>query len=199
MNYYTSDLHLCCQAALANPIIDFKFDNRPFNSLEEMQQTIIEKWNKKITNADHVYILGDLDRHNYNPEVVKILAQLKGSKHLIVGNHDDVRDLRLRQQFVEICDYKELTDNIDGQAYKLVLSHYPIFAWNGQHRKWIHLYGHVHNSYDEVAFKDAIKELNDFYKDRDKENYVPFNAYNVGCMRWNYEPVNLKEILEYKG
>lgn len=62
------------------------------------------------TNGDDVYIAGDVGARGYHNMFPELLAQLKGRKHLVLGNHDDVSDLRVRQQFVEIVNYKELTD-----------------------------------------------------------------------------------------
>ena len=53
MNYYISDLHLFHSHVI-------KFDERPFNNIEEMNETILKNWNNKITNGDTVYILGDI-------------------------------------------------------------------------------------------------------------------------------------------
>lgn len=37
-----------------------------------------------------------------------------------------------------------------GKNYKVVLSHYPIMMWNGQHRGSILLYGHTHQTVEGV-------------------------------------------------
>ena len=121
------------------------------------------------------------------------LAKLKGNKHLIIGNHDDVTDLRIRQLFIEICDYKELSDNQNGINQKLVLSHYPIMMWNGQHRGSILLYGHLHNSIEEELFQKYLTMFNEDRKPMEGEQLC--RAYNVGACLWNYEPVSLHEIL----
>ena len=189
MNYYTSDLHFGQQSLLANG----KWHERPFTSVQEMNEELIKRWNKKITNADHVYILGDVGSRgvwNMHPEC---LAKLKGNKHLIIGNHDDVTDLRIQQLFVEICDYKELSDNQNGTNQKLVLSHYPIMMWNGQHRGSILLYGHLHNSIEEELFQKYLTMFNEDRKPMEGEQLC--RAYNVGACLWNYEPVSLHEIL----
>ncbi len=60
---------------------------RPFNDIEEMDNTLINNWNSTVHENDEVYILGDFiyksDKHcSY------YLRQLAGKKHLIVGNHD---------------------------------------------------------------------------------------------------------------
>lgn len=176
-----------------------RLQERPFSTLDGMHEAIKTNWNRKVTNADHVYILGDIGKTSYLEKLTAYLSQLKGNLHLITGNHDEINDLRIKRLFTEICDYKELSDNFGGNSYHLVLCHYPIYAWNGQHKNAIHLYGHTHDNCDDKAYQEAIARLNEIYKDRDGENYVPFYAYNVGCMHWNYEPVTLKEILATKG
>ena len=53
MRYWTSDLHL----SHAN-IIDFC--NRPYDSVDEMNEDIIRIWNETVSNDDEVWVLGDL-------------------------------------------------------------------------------------------------------------------------------------------
>lgn len=121
MKYYISDLHLFHEAAI-------KFDNRPFKNLNEMHETILKRWNSKITNGDTVYILGDISLRGKNEDLIAFVARLKGKKILVKGNHDDVSDYRYKQLFEEICDYKEIQDSFEGKNYNLVLCHYPIFS-----------------------------------------------------------------------
>ena len=47
MNYYISDLHLLHKNCIG-------FDERPFADLEEMHETILANWNRKVTNSDTV-------------------------------------------------------------------------------------------------------------------------------------------------
>lgn len=194
MNYYISDMHFFHKNVTKE---GNNFDNRPFNSLTEMHQYMKEKWNSKITNGDTVYILGDIAMRGTNEELIALVAQLKGRKVLIKGNHDDVSDMRYKNIFEEIYDYKEITDYVDQDAYKLVLSHYPILMWNGQHRGTIHLYGHTHNTYENEFYQECLRKLNMEMLMRSEKCYDIARAYNVGCMMpyMNYEPRTLKEIL----
>lgn len=200
MNFYISDLHLNHK----NVTKEGKdFDKRDFDTLKDMHDYIEQKWNNKVTNGDTVYILGDCV-WKLDENIISMFARLKGRKILIVGNHDShsLKDRRFSILFDEIVPYKEITDNANGKNYNLVLSHFPIMIWNGQHRGTIHLYGHVHNSEEWDFYK---KYLNQFIQDtknksakmnRD-ENFNPI-AINVGCMLnyMNYEPKSLKELLE---
>ena len=103
----------------------------------------------------------------------------------------------MKNIFEEIYDYKEITDYVDQDAYKLVLSHYPILMWNGQHRGTIHLYGHTHNTYENEFYQECLRRLNIENLTRSEKCYDIVRAYNVGCMMpyMNYEPRTLKEIL----
>ena len=71
MNYYISDLHLFHEACI-------KFDNRPFESLQEMHDTIMKNWNNKVNNGDTVYILGDVSMRGKKEDLIAYVAQLKG-------------------------------------------------------------------------------------------------------------------------
>ena len=62
MNYFTSDLHLGHRNII-------RLCNRPFATIEEMDETLIRNWNAKVTNGDTVYILGDLLFRNEKPAV----------------------------------------------------------------------------------------------------------------------------------
>ncbi len=196
MNYYIADLHLCCKSQTGDGTVNY--DNRPFPNLESMHSYILQHWNSKINNGDTVYILGDMAFRYKDDEYISLVAQLKGKKVLVKGNHDDLSDYRYRQLFAEVCDYKEIVDNVDGKAYKLCLMHYPVLMWNGQHNGTILLYGHTHDSVEDTFFQDCIARMNDNAELKSRRRGTKdIQAYNVGCVKsWmNYEPRTLKEIL----
>lgn len=85
-------------------------------------ETIKKNWNNTVTNADHVYILGDLSWKE-NEDAITFVSTLRGNKHLILGNHDRCKDQRYRQLFTEVVDYKEIKDRVNNKEYHLVLSH----------------------------------------------------------------------------
>ena len=190
MNYYISDIHFGCQNS---------YDKRTL----EHDKIVKENWNRVVTNADNVYILGDIGKIGNNQDtekLIEIIATLKGKKTLVAGNHDVLRDIRLRQLFVEVCDYKEIVDSYNGMNHKLVLSHYPILFWNGQHKGWLHLYGHVHMSDEWGVYKQSLNYVNEYFNGRTMKGYTdcpPAVAYNVGasCSYMDWTPRTLKEII----
>lgn len=192
MNYYISDLHIGCQN---------KYENRTL----EHDNLILTNWNNIVHNNDTVYILGDIGKlggNKNNEYVCEIISKLKGKRILVVGNHDkkELKDNRISQLFSEICDYKVVCDNYDGINTNVVLSHYPILFWENQHRGYVHLYGHLHNSDEYKVYKECLKNVNDYFLDKELKGYKDCpqsQAYNVGCMLdyMNYTPRTLKEII----
>lgn len=183
MNYFISDLHLGHKNCL-------KFDNRPFNTIEEQDDFIIKNWNKTITNLDDVYILGDISWYDAN-KTIDIFSRLNGRLHLIKGNHDSklLKNKSVRELFVEICDYRELY--INNHKTAIVLSHYPINCYKNHNHGWYHLYGHVHNSKE----WELVMEMGNKVKTLFPE--ASYNMYNVGCMMnyIGYIPRTLDEII----
>ena len=158
--FVTSDLHL----GHANII---KMCNRPFKNVEEMDNSIIDNWNKVVGGSDIVYVVGDFAFKGRNAEYY--LDKLNGNIILIKGNHDKyIRHNKIKA----IYDYKEI--EVDGVKY--ILSHYPMISWNGQYRNSIHLYGHVHSSGKDWEFPK-----------------VP-NAYSVCCEFHNYTPIEINKF-----
>lgn len=203
MNYYISDLHIGHKNVLSCEGSS-NFDGRSFKTFDEMNRAILNNWNSVINNGDHVYILGDT-LWKENDEAIALISQFKGNLHAIKGNHCQFKDARYRRLFVEICDYKEVSDNINGKNYNVVLFHYPIMFWNKMRQvnndgstKYkgynILLYGHTHNSNEEKLYQQFLKYVNDNY------GYGAM-AFNVGCMMpyMNYTPRTLEEILTGNG
>lgn len=175
MNYYISDLHWGHKNVL-------NFDSRPFENIDEMRDKMIENWNKTVTDNDDVYILGDCVWKNSEWENIH---RLNGRKHLILGNHDRI-SAEAKSCFVSIDSYKEIKDN----GYHVVLCHFPIASFNRAHHGAVHLYGHIHNSWESGILKSVAQAF-------EKHFERPYLAYNVGCMMdyMDYTPRTLQYIL----
>ena len=121
---------------MAAPLASF---DAPFASTAEMDAALVAGWNETVVPGDTVWHLGDFAVRIAPERVAGLLASLTGIKHLIAGNNDTaaVREL---PGWATVRDYAEL--DLDGQ--RLILCHYPLRAWNGQHRGALQLHGHSH-------------------------------------------------------
>lgn len=109
---------------------------RPFAGKDEMNETIVERWNAVIGPRDEVWHLGDFA---FKGEHQKFFDRLNGHKHLILGNHDDPKDLSVGWESVSWYRY------LRHDGHRFVLFHYPILEWDGFYKGVIHLHGHQHN------------------------------------------------------
>jgi len=180
--YFTSDLHFGHDNVI-------RFDNRPFASVEEMDDALVSRWNAKVGKGDLVYVLGDFIWKSRNGEAHNLIKSLNGQIILIKGNHDRfLQNAKAKDALAGIKDYDDIRVTLeDGSVRRCILSHYFMPMYNGHRHEAIHIHGHSHFT-DEAEIELRIaKELND-------EGFTN-EIYNVGCMYWNYEPVTLDEIL----
>jgi calcineurin-like phosphoesterase family protein len=170
MNYYISDLHFGHRKVI-------EMDRRPFDTVEQMDAELIRLWNQRVTDEDDVYIVGDFAYRNAYT-ATWYLRQLKGRKHLIVGNHDHntIQDPKALECFASVEKMLRITDN--GRV--VCLCHYPVAEWNGKRYGGYHIHGHLHSRRDEVSAFMARFDT----------------ALNAGCMLNGYRPVTLEELVE---
>ena len=118
-------------------ILSFKDDDgnpiRPFSSVEEMDKTMLNKWNERVSDEDRVYVLGDVAMNKKG--FLGVVPYLKGRKVLVKGNHD----------VEKLSFYSQWFDDI--RAYEIkkgyIMSHIPIHE--GSMGRWaINIHGHIH-------------------------------------------------------
>jgi calcineurin-like phosphoesterase family protein len=80
VRFYTSDLHLGHRRIS-------ELAGRPFTSVEEMDETLVGRWNETVDAGDEVWVLGDVAMGKID-ESLALCRSLSGHKHLILGNHD---------------------------------------------------------------------------------------------------------------
>lgn len=146
MLYLTSDLHFHHKN-----ILDWSKETRPWDSVEEMNEGLIEAWNKTVRPNDTIYHLGDFSFSNAN-KTRPILERLNGNKVFIWGNHEYRQNKKLMLEFGEGYDYKEIKH--EGDLF--CLFHYPIMNWKNRHYGAYHFFGHVHGGYKDVNMGRAL-------------------------------------------
>lgn len=145
-----------------------KYANRPFTSVEEMDAEMIRRWNAVVAPTDTVFHIGDFSFKKGRKATEAILAQLHGTKHLIVGNHDH-SDTCKAKGWASVERYREITVG----EQPLVLCHYPFETWNASHYGTWMLHGHCHGSLKPDLTKRRV---------------------DVGVDCWDFAPVDLATI-----
>jgi calcineurin-like phosphoesterase family protein len=121
--------------------------NRGFRTVDEMDETMIKRWNDEVPKNGIVYHLGDFSMGKHPAS--RYLDQLNGKIHLIAGNHDE-KALRCKDRFASISDLCQIeieTHRAPGEKMKkqkIVMCHYPMRVWDQSHRGSWQLFGHVH-------------------------------------------------------
>lgn len=110
---------------------------RPFASVEEMDEALVENWNKTVHPNDTVYHLGDWAFSNYER-----IGQLNGCIHTVPGNHDHERLKKLQPYLTNILPEVHYL-KVD-RTLGFVLCHYPFETWRREYR--YHLHGHTHGT-----------------------------------------------------
>ena len=138
MVFFTADSHFnhkrICELA-----------QRPFSSVEEMNKHLIKVWNSQVAKKDVVYHLGDLAFGRDTSYLRFLKATLNGEIRLIIGNHD----LDNRKGYEEVFGSTWMPRDmfrVRHESERIVVCHYALRTWHGQHYGSWHLHGHSHGS-----------------------------------------------------
>lgn len=140
---------------------------RDFDSIQEMNERIIDNWNSVVKDGDIVYHLGDV-YFKTRPDIDELLGRLKGRKRLVLGNHDSGKDKHLLKHFQKIVMWRKF----DG----VVLTHVPVHPSVLSEARFkdgdiVNVHGHLHT-----------REIHD-------PRYM-----NVCVEQTNYTPVNIEGL-----
>lgn len=177
--FFSSDHHFFHERVIL-------YDQRPWESLEEMHKSLVEIWNNVVPVDGTVFYLGDLcfkAKPREAEQVRDLILSLNGQLFLIVGNHDQwIADILpkfpvLSKKIQYVLNYCELDTETELGNKTIVLSHYPLQAWNGSFRKRsYHFHGHVH--------KNKLEQIHWLQ-----------NRLNIACCNHEYSPINLNHAI----
>ncbi len=170
MIWVTSDLHF-------NHDREFIWKARGFNSVDEMNHAIVDRYNSVVKPEDEVFILGDLMLGRDTVSGLDLISSLNGHKTIIRGNHDSKK----RIDAYEACGWQVYNSlYLDYKKYLFYLSHYPTMTGNleveSMHQTILNLFGHTH-------------QTSNFYND------IPY-CFHVGVDSHNCYPISLDSIIE---
>lgn len=174
LTFFTSDTHF----GHANII---KLCNRPFKDVEEMNEKLVENWNKVVPENGIVFHLGDF-AFGGSALWNNIIPRLNGRIYLILGNHDR-KNIRqgYMDKFVDVVPQMQI--DIEGRS--VYLNHYPFLCYGGSYRDensvW-QLFGHVHSGPHSGGL------------DCDRLGILFPYQYDVGVDNNNYTPISWQQV-----
>jgi len=117
--------------------------NRPFTTVEEMDQSMIQAWSETVGPEDVLWHLGDFALYRNGEYVKWLLARLPGVKKLIRGNHDRDKSIKwwvdhgFDQAFEGPVSFRD-----DGY----ILSHEPFYNDDLVGQNLVNIHGHTHHN-----------------------------------------------------
>ncbi len=143
---------------------------RPFDSVEEMDEFMIRRWNETVNPEDTVWHLGDFDFYHNTSKTQNIVNRLNGKIRLIMGNHDYFHKSGDAKKLIDIFGgvYQWNMLSVKGQIH--VLSHFPLHrstfdyvAADGTQSNAINVHGHIHQRLiNEPGYLNVGVELTEY-------------------------------------
>jgi calcineurin-like phosphoesterase family protein len=169
--WFTADTHFGHENVI-------QYCQRPYSSVSDMDEQLIENWNHSVQPDDTIYHLGDFTLLGKDP-AKSYLNRLKGKIHVVPGGHD--------HRWIGKENYSSVTGHPvhiipplqtikvalpdSDQSQLIVLCHYSLRVWDRSHYGSWHLYGHSHGNLPSLE-----------------------NSLDVGVDCWEYSPVSLEVI-----
>ena len=188
MIWVTSDLHFN-----HTNILKYEPVNRPFVSIDEMNEVLISRWNQVVKPNDTVYVLGDLAMGQIEDSRACI-ERLNGKIILIRGNHDTKPRLEMYKELgIEVHDIFYL-------PYKgrwFIMCHFPIASEEfikmviQDNSEVVNLYGHVHHN----APKGYVNGT--YHVGVDTNDLHPISIQQIWNECWPAEQMKQPEVKEY--
>ena len=157
--FFTSDNHFGHKNII-------EYCQRPFETVEEMDETMIERWNAVVKPNDTICHLGDFTLGGKNT-AKKYFKQLHGQITILMNiwHHDKHWIKGLSNRWDELHIYVTPLPPMFVIESKppIVLCHYPLAVWDRKHYDSWHLHGHSHGRYKGEGFiMDVGVDANEF-------------------------------------
>jgi len=184
--WFTSDVHLGHRKAA---------EHRGFETVEEHDEEIASNWRNTVAADDVVWVLGDIAASSPT-HALNVLAGLPGTKHLILGNHEQAHPMH-RDAHKHLRKYLDVFESVAQSARRrlpdgteVLLSHFPYERDRGpaRHTQWRLrneglwlLHGHTHGTERVTRFGTGG---------------TPVSELHVGVDAWGLTPVSLDVVAE---
>jgi len=150
--WFTSDTHFGHTNIAGPKVSSWKDGYRNFNSVQEMNDTLIKNINNVVGEDDILYHLGDWSFGGVHNIYYFRKSLICKNIHLMLGNHDQHitnKEIKFHDTSFNPMDLFESVQNVfTGKigSREFHLSHYSHQVWPASHKGVIHLFGHSHGS-----------------------------------------------------
>jgi len=115
---------------------------RGFSSVDEMDETYIENWNKRVKKGDVVYHLGNF---GWDPIVTEVVMPRLNGKIVFVPGPYDAHLPEMSQ--VKLSKHAVLNNQLGMiKEPPVVISHWPLLDWPGRDDGVFHVHGGIEDS-----------------------------------------------------
>ena len=161
---------------------------RPWDTIKEHDEALVDNWNSVVRDGDRVYVLGDLCM---NRRYISTIEKCNGRKVLVKGNHD----------IFKLKDYVDYFDDIRACVVKpkigVIMTHIPIHPSQLEYRFKLNVHGHSH---EHVVQKQIEVREQPYYMGHQPEVRkvnIPDDRYRcVSMEQINYTPLDFQEIMD---
>lgn len=176
--WFTSDTHFDHENMITKFVLANGRPAREFASVEEMNETMIARWNEVVRPSDHIYHLGDVTMHRQVAQIrYRVLDRLNGHKRLLLGNHDADQVQNYLPWFKKIFASRVID--------RILFTHIPVHP-DSLGRFHANVHGHTHHRILDPVIVTDHKGYGD------STRRVPY--LNVCVERTDYRPVSLEQI-----
>ncbi len=170
--FFTSDTHYhhknICEGLSDWDREEKAFQFRPFNTLEELDKTLVNNINATVGENDILIHLGDWSFGGIE-QIWEFRKQIKCKNiHLILGNHDQhiegnkaipqspLLKMQDKIMFSSVNKLENLTisiptskkdkngNQLKNRKHRFVICHFPLTSWDKMGKGVMHLHGHIH-------------------------------------------------------
>lgn len=193
MIYFTSDLHF-----YHNNVI--RYCSRPYETVEQMNEDLVNKWNEVVKPEDTVICVGDFSLALRPVEVYT--RRLNGYKILVAGNHDwchpahkkartpekllEMQKLYQRHGWDEV--HLSMTMEIDGKTVNIAHLPYIEDPNSGEDLR------HSRHRLPDEGITLICGHVHEKWTTRRTQNGTLM--VNVGVDRHNYYPISIEQLKE---
>lgn len=166
MDWFTADMHFNHENII-------EYCHRPFKDVDEMNETMIARFNERVKPFDTVYHIGDFKLSSSRQNVYELLRRLNGRWVFVRGNHDKNNGVHTIIEKIDIATFGKY----------ILLTHKPEDAYKVLENYDLAIVGHVHQNWKFRRFVINVGvDVCDFYPMHMKQILKAYSMWERGAL-----------------